>query len=188
MKVKIGIIACIAALAALLIAPAIALGEDATATTPAPTTTFQLTKDEQTLLDLVNKERTKRGLHKLRVGVRLTNAARAHAQEMGDGQYFAHESLSGESFSKRVVRFGYSRSGYRFWKVGEDIFYGSGLFSSPVFVIDSWMKSPAHRAVILTACFRDIGVGAFVAEQGYGGIDQPVTFYTIDLGRRIRSS
>jgi uncharacterized protein YkwD len=105
---------------------------------------------------------------------------------MGEEQYFAHPSLSGESYARRLVRFGYVKTGYKFWKVGENIFYGSGLFSSPVYVVQTWMKSPAHRAVILTSCFRDIGIGSYVAQKGYGGIDSPVTFYTIDLGRRIR--
>jgi uncharacterized protein YkwD len=188
MKARVGTIACIAILVALAVTPAIAMAQDATATTPAstPSATFQLTKAEQTLFDLVNKQRTKHGLAKLRVGTRLTNAARAHSREMGEAQYFAHDSASGETFARRLIRFGYVRTGYRFWKAGEDIYYGSGLYSSPVCVIDAWMKSPAHRAVILTQCFRDIGVGVYVAQQGYRGITCPVTFFTIDLGRRIR--
>ena len=183
MKRRFGTVACIALLVALLVAPAVAFAEDATTTAPAP---FQLTSDEQMLLNLINKQRTKRGLAKLRVGVKLTTCARSHSQEMGEEQYFAHPSLSGESCAKRILRFGYTKSGYKFWKVGENIYYGCGLYSSPVCVIQAWMKSPAHRAVILTRCFRDIGLGAYVADQGYGSIDSPVTFYTIDLGRRIR--
>ena len=52
-------------------------------------------------------------------------------------------------------------------------------------VVDSWMKSPAHRAVILTRTFRDIGVGAVKTEDGYGSIDGVVWFFTLDMGRRI---
>ena len=47
------------------------------------------------------------------------------------------------------------------------------------------MKSPAHRAVILTRAFRDIGVGAVKTTDGYGSIDGTVWFFTLDLGRRI---
>ena len=47
------------------------------------------------------------------------------------------------------------------------------------------MKSKAHRAVILTKAFRDLGVGAVKTDDGYGNVDGPVWFFTLDLGRRI---
>jgi len=55
---------------------------------------------------------------------------------------------------------------------------GAGLFSSPVLIVDKWMKSSMHRAVILTQSFRDLGVGAVS--------DGTVWFFTLDLGRRVR--
>ncbi len=75
--------------------------------------------------------------------------------------------------------------GFSYWKVGENIYYGSGIWSSPVAVVDAWMKSKTHRAVILTKVFRDIGVGAVKTEDGYGNIDGSVWFFTLDLGRRV---
>jgi uncharacterized protein YkwD len=52
-------------------------------------------------------------------------------------------------------------------------------------VVDAWMRSETHRAVILTKAFRDVGVGAVKTEDGYAGIDGVVWFFTLDLGRRI---
>ena len=173
MKTRWGMIVCIAVLLAFAVLPATALA------TPAP-----LNSNEQMLLTLVNKERTKRGLAKVHINARLLTAARAHSKEMGTRQYFSHDSANGESFSKRLIRYGYKRSGYSYWKVGEDIYYGSGLSSSPVAVVAAWMASPGHRAVILTKAFRDIGVGAVVCSSGYANCTHPVTFFTLDLGRR----
>jgi uncharacterized protein YkwD len=140
---------------------------------------------EKQLVAAVNKQRAKRGLAQLRVNTKLVNAARAHSTEMGEQKYFAHNSLSGETWSSRIIRYGYTREGCSYWKVGENIYYGSGLYSSPYAVIKAWMGSKAHRAVILTKVFRHIGIGAVKTNDGYGAIDGTVWFFTLDLGRRI---
>jgi uncharacterized protein YkwD len=143
---------------------------------------------EKQLLAQVNKQRAKHGLSQLRLNSKLVASARTHSADMGARKYFEHDAPAPneESWSARIVRCGYTKKGYRCWKAGEDIFYGAGLYSSPVFVVASWMKSPAHRAVILTRAFRDAGVGAVKTEDGYGGIDGVVWFFTLDLGRRIQ--
>ncbi len=105
---------------------------------------------------------------------------------MGELKYFAHGSASGQKWQSRVIRSGYVRRGYRYWKAGENIYYGSGLWSSPVACVDGWMKSREHRAVILTRAFRDVGIGAVKTTTGYGDIDGAVWFFTMDVGRRIR--
>jgi uncharacterized protein YkwD len=146
----------------------------------------QLNSYEKQLVTLINKERAKRGLAQLRVNARLTESARGHSAEMGELKYFAHSSPNGESWSTRVVRYGYTREGYDYWKAGENIYYGGMLYSSPVACIDAWMHSRSHRNVILTKVFRDLGVGAVKTETGYGDMDGTVWFFTMDIGRRIR--
>lgn len=139
---------------------------------------------EKQVLALVNKERAERHLAKLTINTKLTTAARAHSTEMGLMQYFAHNSASGEAWSRRIIRFGYTPKGYRYWKAGETLFWGAGLFSSPVNVVDEWMASPAHKKAILTKVFRNAGVGA-VRCDGYGECTEDVWFFTLDMGRRI---
>lgn len=154
-------------------------------TLPAVASAVTLNKYEKQVLALVNKERAARHLAKLTVSTKLTKAARAHSTEMGRKQYFTHDSTSGESWSNRIIRFGYTKSGYRYWKVGETLFWGAGLYSSPVNVVDEWMASPAHRKVILTKVFRNAGIGAVRCSGGYGECTEDVWFFTLDLGRRI---
>jgi uncharacterized protein YkwD len=144
-----------------------------------------LSKYEKQLVTLINKQRAKHGLAQLRVNAKLVNSARAHSADMGEQKYFEHNSPSGETWSSRIVRYGYKRSGCKYWKAGENIYYGAGLYSSPYLVVRAWMGSKGHRAVILTKTFRDIGVGAVKTEDGYGSIDGVVWFFTLDLGRRV---
>jgi uncharacterized protein YkwD len=167
------VIVCMIALAGALLLPSVA---------SASTT---LTKLEQQVVNLVNQKRANHGLVKLRVNAKLVSAARSHSTEMGNKQYFAHDSASGETFAHRLIRFGYTRSGYSSWSAGENIAWGSGLYATAVATVNAWMKSSAHRAVILTRKFRDIGLGAVVCKSGYSSVSSPVTFFTMDVGRRI---
>ncbi len=140
---------------------------------------------EKQVLALVNKQRAKYNLTQLRVNASLVSAARVHSAEMGARKYFSHNSPTGETWSARIIRCGYRKTGYSYWRAGENIYYGSGLYSSPCLVVKAWMASKAHRAVILTKAFRDIGIGAVKTTDGYGSCDGTVWFFTLDLGRRI---
>lgn len=146
----------------------------------------QLNDAEQMALRLINRQRTKHGLHALRLNALLTAAARAHSSEMGDRQYFSHSSSDGQSFASRIASFGYSRKGYRAWRVGENIYWGAGLFGTAVAAVDDWMHSAAHRRVILTRGLRDIGLGAVDCSKGFDAANSTVTFFTMDVGRRSK--
>ena len=175
MKTRCGIVMLLVALAAVLFA-------SLPAAAPA---SVSLNSYEQQLVKCINHERTSRHLAKLRVNAKLVDAARSHSADMGEQQYFDHNSFNGEKWSRRIERHGYTHEGYRIWKAGENIAYGAGLYSSPVAIVDQWMKSTMHRAVILAKGFRDIGVGA-VSCDGYGSVDSMVWFFTLDLGRRAK--
>ncbi len=175
MKSRRGTLALLVALAALLLAALAAPALGAT----------QLNPYEQQLVKYVNQARAEQGLPKLKVHAALVGAARAHAADMGAQKYFAHDSLDGSSFADRMIAAGYSREGYSSWRAGENIAWGSGLYSAPSLIVAQWMDSPAHRAVILTKSFKEIGVGA-VSTEGYGSVDGLVWFFTIDLGGRSK--
>lgn len=168
MKKRIAVISLFVALAALLLA-----------TVPAASPAVTLNSYEQQLVQAINQQRVKRGLAKVRVHAKLVTAARSHSADMGQQQYFAHESSTGELWSARLVRYGYTRSGFSFWKTGENIFKASGLYAAfPATAVKAWMGSPAHRRVILTRSFRDIGVGTVMSGN--------TKYITLDLGRRIQ--
>lgn len=147
--------------------------------------TVSLSNYEKQVFELVNKQRAKHGLARLWVNTKLVNAARAHSAEMAQKKYFSHSSANGETWSSRIIRYGYTRTGCSYWKAGENIYYGSGLYSSPVAVVKAWMASKPHRAVILTKVYRNIGIGAAKTDSGYAKCDGTVWFFTLDLGRRI---
>lgn len=174
MKRKLALFVTAAVIAVLVILPATA------------SASVTLTTKEKRVVALINEIRADRGLAKLCVSTALMRGARNHSAEMGARQYFSHNSFSGESFSRRLIRFGYTRTGYRYWRAGENIAWGAGLYSTPEIVVDNWMHSAGHRAVILTTSFRNIGIGVRQCTDGFGGCSSTVSFYTLDLGRRIK--
>lgn len=116
--------------------------------TPAPQTVMNAF--EQRVFDLTNAERTRAGLAPLRANAALTQAAHDFAGRMGRENFFDHTAPDGSTPSTRAVQAGY-RGG-----VGENIAAG---YRDPESVVAGWMASPGHRANILRADYRDIGVG-----------------------------
>ena len=173
MKKHVVVLICMIALVGLLAAPG------------AASASTRLTKLELQVVSLINQTRAAHHLAKLSVNLKLVRASRSHSREMGAKQYFGHSSADGELFTSRLMRFGYSRTGCRYWGAGENIAWGSGLYATAAATVNAWMHSAPHRHVILHGTFRDIGIGAVECSSGYGDCSSPVTFFTLDLGRRI---
>ena len=131
-------------------------------------------------LCVLNKARARHNLRPLQLDRQLSTAAVRHSRAMVRRRFFSHDSPDGTSFVDRIRATGYL-SGARGWYVGENIAYGSGDRSSPRSIGTAWMKSPPHRANILRATFREIGIGlASGTPVGAGGAT-----YTTDFGRRF---
>jgi uncharacterized protein YkwD len=97
--------------------------------------------------------------------------------------YFAHESADGTAFWRRIQR-NYSSSGRSAWSVGENLVWEAPELDAAE-AIRLWMASPEHRANILTASWREIGISAFHAETAPGAYSGgPVTIVTTDFGVR----
>lgn len=155
---------------------------EAAATVPTCTGgTITLTDAEKRSLDLHNRTRASKGLSKFCVHPILQKAARAHSQDMINKDYFSHTSPSGETFSARLKRYGYTPVSGRFWTVGENIAYNSKTnVASADAVHSQWMNSTSHRANILNGKFKQIGIGAV-----YGNFKgNNVTMWTADFGSR----
>ncbi|MGO8683222.1 MAG: CAP domain-containing protein [Thermoleophilia bacterium] len=155
------------------------------ATTMWHTFTVKLSAAQALLLQLINAERAHYHLAAVHAQVSLVAATSAHSAQMAADAYFSHSSRNDQTFTARILEYGYTRSGYRLWKVGENLFYGSGLASSPLAAVSAWMRDPGHRAVILTKEFRDVGIGIASSASGINGLKN-VTFYTMDMGVRLR--
>jgi uncharacterized protein YkwD len=162
-------LAVVAALALLVVPSAFAGGRDAAL--------------ESSVLQRINEVRHEHGLRPLRLSARLAAAAAQHSNEMGADGYFAHESVDGSAFWKRVVRW-YPSQGSRSWTVGENLLWSSPDVT-PGAAVTMWMNSPEHRANLLSRAWREIGLAAvhFDSAPGtYGG--RPVTIVTADFGAR----
>jgi uncharacterized protein YkwD len=117
------------------------------------------TELESSVTCLINQERAKAGLRFVRPSGRLRQAALSHSQDMVRRGYFEHTSPSGKTFVDRITAAGYTRRARR-WLLGENLGWGRGIESTPQAMVDNWMGSPPHRANMLRARFRDIGVAA----------------------------
>ena len=150
---------------------------------PAPAAAFDRQATENSLFDLINNARAKRGLALLRLNTALDRAALAHSCDMLSHGYFSHLSSGGGSYCARLLRTGYGRSGYRSWAASEVIGWGAGTRSTPRAVFASWMRSSVHRSALLGKRWRDVGIGA--AAGRFRGLSGAVLF-TVDLGRRTK--
>ena len=142
-----------------------------------------MTKPEKQLMTLVNHLRAKHHLHQLTVVASLERASRAHSRQMVRREYFGHNSASGESLGARLIRFGYTTTGCTSWTVGENIAYGYQANGTPHAIFMAWWHSPAHRRVMLTKRFRNLGIGR--ASGTFKGVDG-IVFFTLDCGARTR--
>ena len=131
-----------------------------------PSTNVQVTGLSQGAMEgsigcLINEERAAYGLQPVQPNGSLRQAALTHSNEMVEQGYFEHTSPAGLTFVDRIVATGYTR-GARRWDVGENLVWGTGPLSTPRSLVNSWMNSPPHRANLLRAQFREIGIAAVV--------------------------
>jgi uncharacterized protein YkwD len=170
-----GTICAVAVLAAL----AAALPASAAHSQP----TVALTSLEQGVLSDINAFRAAHHLAPLRLSASLTDAARSHSQQMEADGYFAHNSVDGTAFWKRIQDF-YPTSHFGFWSVGENLLWSSPDVGAQK-ALTMWENSPEHRKNMLDPQWREIGVSAVHAERApgvYQGL--AVTIVTTDFGVR----
>lgn len=92
----------------------------------------------------------------------LSRASLAHAADMAQYNYFAHEGRDGSSPADRLTRAGYG------WKaVGENIAAGP---TTPESVVEGWIRSPEHCANLMAPQFREMGIAYSVNRASQAGI------------------
>jgi uncharacterized protein YkwD len=127
---------------------------------------------------LINERRTQSGLGPLTVNVNLQQAAQHHSKAMNKRNFFAH----GSTFN-RIRRVGYP-AGASAWTVGEVIAWGKGGDGTPTSIVASWMRSPPHRAALLTGRYQELGVGLAKGSPLSPKPRHGAAIYTVDLGSR----
>lgn len=116
-----------------------------------PKTDMAVLNYENEVIRLVNEIRVKNGLNPLIADWELSRVARYKSQDMKDNNYFSHTSpIYGSPFTM-IKNFGIS---YR--SAAENIAKGQ---KTPQTVVNGWMNSSGHRANILNATYKKIGVG-----------------------------
>ncbi|MFN2252085.1 MAG: CAP domain-containing protein [Anaerolineae bacterium] len=113
---------------------------------------------EQELVDAVNAEREKHGLHPLIVNYSLMEAAYKHTDHMADIKQICHNGCGDGTVGERIAA-----TGYKWITYGENVAYGQPTVEV---VMNAWMNSPGHRANILGEQYTDIGVG-HIARGGH---------------------
>lgn len=127
-----------------------------------------LDEARRTMLCLVDYARAQKGLAPLRLDPTLDVAGQAKLlADVSCGQ-FTHTPC-GHPFSDVFAPYLARANGYR---IGENIAWGSGGYAAPRATMDAWIHSDGHRENLLTASFRDVGIGYLPDQsfEGYAGV------------------
>lgn len=114
---------------------------------------------EMEMLQMVNEERTKRGLPTVKADPPLTKVARAHSVDMFARGYFSHYTPEKKDPFDRM-----RTAGVKFLTAGENLALGRTL----KICHEGLMNSPGHRANILNPSFGRLGIG--VMDGGIYGL------------------
>jgi uncharacterized protein YkwD len=114
---------------------------------------------ETMMLDLINKERAKQGLHPLKVDKQEAIVARAHSKDMFVRGYFAHTNPDGKDPFDRM-----KEANLHFSTAGENLALAQTLETAH----KNLMNSPGHRANILNPTFNRVGIG--IQDGGFYGL------------------
>jgi len=128
---------------------------------------------EQKLLELINKERTKKGMNPLIWDESLARAARYHAYDLASQDYFDHNSYDRENGKLVKVGGTFTRIG-RFYKGSsansENIAAGSETAEG---TYDQWFTSKGHYDNMFNKQSEKVGIGV-----GYNE-NSPLKFYWV---------
>lgn len=105
---------------------------------------------EQQMLEIVNKERKANGIDSLEPDSNLRQLARDYSKDMLQRGFFSHYNREGQSPFDRM-----DSGGIVYQYAGENL----ALAPSADLAMQGLMNSPGHRANILNANFRKIGIG-----------------------------
>jgi len=111
-------------------------------------------QNAQQVLKLINKERTKRGLKKLKLDKGLCNSADIRAAELAIfipemGTHYRPNGKQAKKINKKII--------YECCAEG---------YETPKAVVKGWMSSPPHKKGILLSNARSVGIGCIETKNG----------------------
>ncbi len=136
-----------------------------------PSAAATLDAQESDLVSVVNSFRAARGLASLAVSDTLTFASKWMATDMAVYDYFSHTSRDGRAPVQRMIDAGYP---------GPQTYTGENMaagYASASDVLNGWISSPAHYAVLTNPNYRAIGVG-----RAYSDNASYHTYWVMDVG------
>lgn len=132
-------------------------GSEETVELPFKVDDFQARPDlEKEMLDLINKERTSRGLAPIKADPEMREVAIKHSADMFERGYFSHDTPEKKDPFDRM------RSDKVHFRTG-----GENLALAPTLKIahTGLMNSPGHRANILRPQFGRVGIGILESKR-----------------------
>lgn len=130
--------------------------------TAQPVTTTNPVDLERLAFNLINRYRENFGLSSLKWSDDVAKIARLHSENMANFNFFSHMGLDGSMVNDRADLLGISK-----WRaIGENIAYNQGYDNPVEFAVERWMESPAHRENLLSARWRESGIGVAVTKEG----------------------
>ena len=129
----------------------------------------------ETVLSVVNTARAKAGCGPLRLNPKLMSAAKSHARNMAEKDFFGHKGKDGSRFSNRI-----KRQGYKYRAAAENI--AAGQASARQVALD-WLSSPGHRRNILNCRLKDTGIAVAYQpdDQPMMGNGRPFHYYWVQV-------
>lgn len=103
------------------------------------------------LLNIINQERTKRGLKALTQKSELVCAATRHSKDIGARRVCTHTGRDGSNPGTRIAACGLRPMGW-----GEIVACGQ---RTPRAAVDAWIRSPGHAAIMFSRSYTYFGDG-----------------------------
>lgn len=132
------------------------------------------------VIDLINEERTSRGIAAVEYDARLFAAALRHSEDMLGGCFLSHTGSDGSTPASRMADAGYPAPHREAAGAGQ-----TGASS----IVQAWMNSSAHRSILLDDRARHVGVGHAAASGtcvlAPYGVPVAAQFWSADFGRAL---
>lgn len=105
----------------------------------------------QQLLQVINEARGREGIRPLWPNTTLARAAQSHARHLSTGEASGHLGPDGSDPLQRITAVGYQPRAF-----GENTATGA---SDPRLIVEAWLRSPAHREVLMDPAVEEVGLG-----------------------------